>query len=77
MDQFTDPTELPVEDAVSVDKTVTYVIGGLGIVLAFALILSTFVQVNRFTANSGRNEIAPVQPREAEIGGPPRTTTRR
>jgi hypothetical protein len=57
-----------------VDRSVTYVMMGLASLLAFALILSTFLQVNRFTQKTTHTvPDEPVQPviRQAEIGGIP------
>ena len=69
--ESTDP--LPISSQ-SVDNTVNYVIAGTGIILAFAVILSTFAQVDhaadRRTRVTSPPAPSPVQSPQIEIGVP-------
>lgn len=69
MDPLTDPTESASNSVVSIDNTVTYILFGLGVVLAFALLLSTFTQVNRVAVKTTRPQVAPARVPQAELGG--------
>lgn len=69
MDPLHELTESGPSGAVLVDRTVSWVIAGLGVLLAFALILSTFSHVHRLTGKPSLNGSTPAEIGEAEIGG--------
>jgi hypothetical protein len=77
MDPLLEPAETGSESTISVERTVMYLLGGLGIVLGFAVLLTTFAQVNRVTLKPSRGLPAASQPREAEIGGRTQNSSQR
>jgi hypothetical protein len=68
MDPLNNPIDADANDSATVDRTVTYVIVGLIVLMAFALMLSTFAQVNRITSKPTLHEAIPGEVRLPEIG---------
>ena len=68
MDPLNNPIDADANDSATVDRTVTYVIVGLVVLMAFGLILSTFAQVNRITAKPTLHEAVQGDVRLPEIG---------
>lgn len=56
-------------NSVAVDRTVTYLFAGLAVIMAFLVIMSTFLQVDRFTTKPKKTGPAAMSPAEPEIGG--------
>ena len=65
------------EASQTVDRSVAWILAGLGVLLAFGLILSTFSRVNQFTRKPYRSDAPQAEHREAEIGGVPGPAARR
>ncbi len=56
-------------DSLIVDQTVTYMIIAIGVILAFLLMMSTFGQVDRFTAEPSHLAPSSDSLTAPEIGG--------
>lgn len=70
MDNYTNDADPQADAVLSVDRTVSYFLIAVGVILGFLLILSTFLQVNRVAtkpskADSPRFGVTPGGP---EIG---------
>ena len=69
MDSDSDLPESEPHDSVVVDRTVTTIFAGLAVVMAFLVIMSTFLQVDRITTQPSRIAPSAAAETEPEIGG--------
>lgn len=67
MESYTNDAEPQVDAVLSVDRTVSYFLAAVGIILGFLLILSTFLQVNRVTTKPSKA----ISPRFGVAAGSP------
>jgi hypothetical protein len=70
METYTNDAEPQADAVLSVDRTVSNFLAVVGIVIGFALMISTFLQVNRATTNRSKADSRPlgIMPGLPEIG---------